>query len=66
MHKLLPILIKKHVDAIVLLFPGRLIFYGVTLSLAPGICRQISMTNFNEKPATVRITYLSKIEKKKC
>ena len=51
---------------IVLFFPGSLVIFGVTLSLAPGICRQIFGRNVHEKTVTVRITYLSKIEKKKC
>ena len=57
---------NKHVDIIVLFFPGSLLIFGVTLSLAPGICRQIYGGNVHEKTDTVRITYLSKIEKKKC
>ena len=57
---------NKDVDTIVLFFPGSLLIFGVTLSLAPGICRQIYGGNVHEKTDTVRITYLSKIEKKKC
>ena len=57
---------NKDVDTIVLFFPGSLLIFGVTLSLAPGICRQIYVRNVHEKTVTVRITYLSKIEKKKC
>ena len=57
---------NKDIDTIVLFFPGSLIIFGVALSLAPGICRQIFGRNVHEKTVTVRITYLRKIEKKKC
>ena len=57
---------NKDIDTIVLFFPGSLIIFGVTLSLAPGICRQIFGRYAHGKTVTVRITYLNKIEKKKC
>ena len=57
---------NKEADTIVLIFPCSLLIFGVTLSLAPGICRQIYGGNFHEKTYTDKITYLSKIEKKKC
>ena len=57
---------NKAVDTIVLFFPGSLLIFGVTQSVAPGICRQIYGRNVHEKTVTVRITYISKIEKKKC
>ena len=57
---------NKDIDTIVLFFPDSLIIFGVTLSLAPGSCRQIFGRNVHEKTVTVRIIYLSRIEKKKC
>ena len=57
---------NKDIGTIVLFFPGSLIIFGVTLSLAPGICRQIFGRNVHEKTVTGRITYLSRMEKKKC
>ena len=57
---------NKDIDTTVLFFPGSLIIFGVTLSLVPGICRQIFGRNVHEKTVTVRITYLSRMEKKKC
>ena len=57
---------NKEVDTIYLFFPGSLLIFVVTLSLTPGICRQNYGWKFHEKTVTVRITYLSKIEKKKC
>ena len=57
---------NKDIDTIVLFFPGSLVSFVVTLSLVPGICRQIFGRYVHGKTVTVRITYLSRIEKKKC